>query len=120
MFEFPDIDKATDLELRKWKEEARGYWTFLKHLLGLWTGFGDRAERLIGIYKWSKGQALMVKELEKAIDWHDVKTVNITGEMDRVNEYMQTINIALGIEPLLDVPNGTEPPPSDFHPSEIP
>lgn len=119
MFTFPDIAQADRLQMLKWRTEAEQYWTFLKHLLGLWTGFGDRATRLISVYKWSKGQGLMVEELSKMMDWHDIKVVNIAGEMDRVNEYMRLIAIALGEAPLDAALHNQADKDNDLHLDEI-
>jgi hypothetical protein len=119
MFDFPNLTGLNHIEVLKLRDDAKQYWTFLKHLLGLWTGFGDRAEKLVSVYKWSKGQRKMVEELTAALDWHDIKVVNIAGEMSRVDDYLKQIAIVLG-EEVLDTVHSFVEPPSDITPEELP
>jgi phage I-like protein len=100
MFDFPDLTGMDNIAALAARKEAKEYWRMLKHLHELWTGFGDRAERLINVYDWHSKQRKMVEDLSKVLDWGDIKTTNIAAEMDRTDEYLKDIAVKLGEAPL--------------------
>ena len=102
MFDYPDLGKIDRLAILKTRKEAVEYWRMLKHLKELWIAFGEKAERLVAIYDWHSKQKQMINDLNAVIDWHDIKTTNISTEIDRVDAYLQDIARMLGESPMED------------------